>query len=406
MTQFDFRALDASGKTQSGMLEAAAQAQVVEALQAKGWVPMDIAPVGSGLVRNGTWNWRRGRTRVRLAELVAATDQLSTLLSAGQPLDRALGILNEVGGNPALMAAIADVRDQVRGGAALSDALARHAQIFSSMYCAMVRAGEAGGVLPQVLARLAEHLARASEFRRNVTNALVYPVILLVTVLLSMGFLLAYVVPQFADMYANLHAELPWFSRIVLGIGMAVRRWWMLLAGAVFVALLVINLWLKRPESKRWLEQRMLSVRGLGPLLAKMEAERYLRTLATLLVSGVHLVQGLRISRAVFSNGMFVDAAARAEDRVRGGTRFSDAWADAAHFPRLPLQMARIGEEAGELDAMLLKASDTLAADIRTRLDRVLAALVPAVTVLMFLLIGAVVMSILVPLYDLTSVIG
>jgi len=144
----------------------------------------------------------------------------------------------------------------------------------------------------------------------------------------------------------------------------------------------------------------------LKPLLAKMEAERYLRTLATLLGSGVHLVQALRISRAVFSNGMFVDAAARAEDRVRGGTRFSDAWADVVQFPRLPLQMARIGEEAGELGTMLLKASDTLAADIRTRLDRVLAALVPAVTVVMFLLIGAVVMSILVPLYDLTSVIG
>ncbi|MGG6462370.1 type II secretion system F family protein [Solilutibacter silvestris] len=404
--QFDFRALDGSGKLQSGTLEAAAQAQVVEALQAKGWVPMEIAPSGDGSVHGIGWNWRKARNRVRLPELVAFTEQLSTLLSAGQPLDRALGILHDAGGNPALTAAVGEVRDQVRGGSALSDALGRHPQMFSSMYCAMVRAGEAGGVLPQVLARLAEHLARSSEFRRNVINALVYPVILLATVLLSMAFLLAYVVPQFADMYANLHAELPWFSKIVLGLGMAVRRWWMVIAGIVFAALLVFNFWLKQPASKRLVEQRLLSTRWIGPLLAKMEAERYLRTLATLLASGVHLVQGLRISRAVLSNGQFLDSAARVDDLVRSGTRFSDAWSSEPYFPRLPLQMARIGEEAGELDRMLLKASDTLAADIRTRLDRVLAALVPAVTVLMFALIGAVVMSILVPLYDLTSVIG
>ena len=406
MTQFVFRALDEAGKRQSGSLEAAASTQVVDALRAKGWIPVEIAPAGDGLARGVNWSWRNARSRVRLQELVAITEQLSTLLSAGQPLDRALGILHEADGNPALISAIGDVRDQVRGGSALSDALARHPQIFSSMYCAMVRAGEAGGVLPQVLARLAEHLARSSEFRRNVINALVYPVILLATVLLSMGFLLAYVVPQFADMYANLHAELPWFSRIVLGIGMAIRQWWPLLAGVLFVALLVFNIWLKRPTSKRLVEQRLLATRWLGPLLAKMEAERYLRTLATLLASGVHLVQALRITRAVLSNSQFLDSAARAEDLVRSGTRFSDAWAGDVHFPRLPLQMARIGEEAGELGGMLLKASDTLAADIRTRLDRVLAALVPAVTVLMFLLIGAVVMSILVPLYDLTSVIG
>lgn len=404
--QFDFRALDEAGKLQSGSLEAAGQAHVIDSLRAKGWTPMEIAPAGIGLSRGIAWNSRNIRSRVRLQELVTMTEQLSTLLLAGQSLDRALGILHEAGGNPVLMAAIVDVRDQVRSGAALSDALARHSQIFSSMYCAMVRAGEAGGVLPQVLARLAEHLARASEFRRNVINALVYPVILLATVLLSMGFLLAYVVPQFADMYTNLHAELPWFSRIVLGVGMAVRHWWMVLVGVVFVVLLAFNVWMKQPASKRLVEQRLLATRGLGSLLAKMEAERYLRTLATLLTSGVHLVQALRISRAVLSNGQFLDSGARAEERVRGGTRFSDAWSDAGHFPKLPLQMARIGEEAGTLDAMLLKAADTLAADIRTRLDRVLAALVPAVTVLMFLLIGAVVMSILVPLYDLTSVIG
>ena len=405
MASYRFNAIDEKGQARVGLLDAPDAAGAVAQLHARQWTPLEVLPAG-GRSRDGGWRpWRRS-ARIGSEQLLGFTDQLATLLNAGQPIDRALAILQESAHGEAMAAVVAEVRDEVRGGASLSDAMSRHGDAFPPLVQSLVKAGEAGGTLPQALHRLNDYLARSAGFRRGLVNAAIYPAILMATVLLSMGFLLGYVVPQFAEMYANLQAELPWFSKMVLGLGMAVREWWWLLLALVFLALILANAWLKRPESKPVLDAWLLKRKVLGPLLARIEAERWLRTLSTLLESGVPMMSALRLAQGVLGNAVMARAATRAGEAVRSGARLSDALAPEPHFPRLALQMMRVGEEAGALDSLLLKAADTLEADIRRVLDRAMAALVPVVTVVMFVLIGVVVMSILVPLYDLTSVIG
>lgn len=405
MAAYRFSAVDEKGQTREGVLDAIDGAGAIAQLHARQWTPLDVQPASA---RTGRSRWRFGHRRgaVSSDQLLGFTDQLATLLAAGQPIDRALSILQESASNEAMAAVVAGVRDDVRGGASLSDAMARHGDAFPPLVQSLVKAGEAGGTLPQALHRLNDYLARSAGFRRGLINAAIYPAILMATVLLSMGFLLGYVVPQFAEMYANLQAELPWFSKVVLGLGMAVREWWWLLFALLFIGLILANAWLKRPESKPVLDAWLLRRKLLGPLLSRIEAERWLRTLATLLESGVPMMNALRLAQGVLGNAVLASAVTQAGEAVRSGARLSDALAAEPHFPRLALQMMRVGEEAGALDGLLLKAADTLEQDIRRVLDRAMAALVPVVTVVMFVLIGVVVMSILVPLYDLTSVIG
>ena len=404
MKDFDFRAFDRYGKTHTGHINASNKSKAAESLQQKGLIPQEVVPTRkfNGKVFQA---WRSPRRRVRQNELSTLTDQLAALLSAGLPLDRALSLVRNGSQSTTLAHALSDVYERVRGGASLSEALARHSQSFSAMFCSMVKAGEASGALHLMLARLSDYITRTAEFHRKVSNALIYPVILILTVAFALCFLMAFVVPQFAEMYANLRVEIPWFTQIVLGLGLVINRGWPILAAFGVISLVVSNIMLKRPSTMRWVQVKLLRTPILGSLIAKIEVERYLRTLSTLMSGGVHITSALNISHSVFSNAWFQQHARIVEERVRRGIRFSDAWEDAKFFPQVPLQIASVGEEAGQLDSMLLKGADMLSGEISTQLERTLGALVPVVTFMMFLLIGGTVMSILVPLYDLTSVI-
>jgi general secretion pathway protein F len=338
--------------------------------------------------------------------VVQFTQQLATLLGAGQPLDRALTILLELPEDDAARRALGDIRDAVRGGAPLSAALERQHGAFGRLYVNMVRAGEAGGSLHETLQRLADYLERSRALRARVVNALVYPAILLAMVGLSLLFLLGYVVPQFAAMYDSLDAELPWFSRLVLGLGEFVRDWWIVVLALPLLALA----WLERKRRDpafqlrfdAWLLQRRLA----GALAAKLDTARLARTLGTLLRNGVPLLAALGIARNVLDNRVLAADVEAAAEEVKNGIGLSAALGRGKRFPRLALQMIQVGEESGALDAMLLKAADTFEQDASITLDRLLAALVPAVTLLLALVVGVVIMAVLSPIYDLTSVVG
>ena len=338
--------------------------------------------------------------------LVQFTQQLATLLAAGQPLDRGLTILLELPEDEAARRTIGDIREAVRGGASLSSALERQHGVFGRLYVNMVRAGEAGGSLHETLQRLADYLERSRALRARVVNALVYPAILLAMVGLSLLFLLGYVVPQFSAMYDSLEADLPLFSRLVLGLGNLVRDWWIVILAVPLLALV----WLERKRREPafqlrfhgWLLQRKLA----GPLVAKLETARLARTLGTLLRNGVPLLAALGIARNVLDNRVLAADVDAAADEVKNGIGLSTALGRGKRFPRLALQMIQVGEESGALDAMLLKAADTFEQETSLAMDRMLAALVPAVTLVLALVVGLVILAVLSPIYDLTSVVG
>src|SRR6476646_507612 len=305
MPLYRYKALNTRGEMLDGQMEAGSDAEVVLRLQEQGHLPVEARPASEG---GGAFAWQR---------LVQFTQQLATLLGAGQPLDRALTILLELPEDETARRTIADVRDAVRGGTALSTALERQHGTFSCLYINMVRAGEAGGSMHETLLRLADYLERSRAMRGRVINAMIYPAILLVMVSLSLLFLLGFVVPQFSAMYDSLDAPLPWFTKIVLGIGMLVRNWWIVLLAVP--ALLVWWLDRKRrdPAFRARFDEWILQQKFAGPLVAKIETARLARTLGTLLKNGVPLLTALGIGRTVLGNRALADTVEAAADDVK-----------------------------------------------------------------------------------------
>ena len=405
MALYRYKALNARGELLDGQMEAASNAEVAARLQEQGHLPVE-AKLASEAGGESAWRALFKPKPFAGQRLVQFTQQLATLLAAGQPLDRALSILLELPEDEAARRTISDIREAVRGGASLSAALDRQHGAFSRLFVNMVRAGEAGGNLHETLQRLADYLERSRAMRARVVNALVYPAILLAMVGLSLLFLLGYVVPQFSAMYDSLDADLPWFSQLVLGLGVFVRDWWTLLLAIPVLALL----WLDRKRRDpafmlgfdAWLLQRKLA----GPLVARLDTARLARTLGTLLRNGVPLLSALGIARNVLDNRVLANDVDAAAEEVKNGIGLSAALGKGKRFPRLALQMIQVGEESGALDAMLLKTADTFEQETSIAMDRLLAALVPAVTLVLATVVGIVILAVLSPIYDLTNVVG
>ena len=405
MALYRYKALNARGETLTGQMEAGSDAEVAARLQEQGHLPME-AKLASEAGSEVNWRALFKPKPYAGARLVQFTQQLATLLGAGQPLDRALTILLEQPEDEDSRRVLADIRDTVRGGAALSSALERHHDIFGRLYVNMVRAGEAGGSLQDTLQRLSEYLERARALRVRVVNALVYPVILLAMVGLSLLFLLGYVVPQFSAMYDSLGADLPWFSRLVLWTGNFVRNWWIVVLALPLLAVLWLDRKRRDQAFMRRVDEWLLQNRFAGPLVAKLDTARLARTLGTLLRNGVPMLAALGIARNVLDNRVLSADVEAAADAVRNGGGLSVALGKSKRFPRLALQMIQVGEESGVLDAMLIKVADTFEADTQTTMDRLLAALVPAITLVLAVVVGVVILSVLAPIYDLTNVVG
>lgn len=405
MALFRYKALSTAGETLEGQMEAASAEEVVVRLQEQGHLPVEARradEAGGGAAWGGLFR----RREFDEAQVLQFTQQLATLLGAGQPLDRALGILLELPDSPEARRVVERVREAVRGGAPLSTALEQQHGVFSRLYVNLVRAGEAGGSVHEALKRLADYLERSARLRGRVINALIYPVILVVMVFASVGFLMAVVVPQFQVLFESLNAELPWYSKAVLDLSLFVRDWWW----ALLLALGLLGLWLasrlRQPAARRALDARLLRMRLVGDLVARLDTARLARTLGTLVRNGVPLLGALNLSRPVLSNRILDEALAAAAEEVKTGSGLGYALGRQKVFPRLAVQMVQVGEESGELDTMLLKVADTFDLETGNALDRLMAALVPALTVLMTAVVAVIILSVLLPIYDLTNSIG
>ncbi len=401
MALFRYKALSATGETLDGQMEAASAEEVIVRLQDQGHLPVEArrAETGGGEGLGSLFK----RREFGADQTLQFTQQLATLLGAGQPLDRALGILLELPDSVQARRVIERIRESVRGGAPLSTALEQQHGLFSRLYVNLVRAGEAGGSLQESLRRLSDYLERSAALRGRVINALIYPVILLVLVFLSVAFLLAVVVPQFQALFESMNAEIPWYSAAVLHVSLFLRAWWWLLLPAAAALLAWVGYRLNQPAARRALDERVLRWRFVGDLVAKLDTARLARTLGTLVRSGVPLLSALNLSRPVLSNRVLTEAIETASEEVKTGSGLGYALGRQKVFPRLAVQMIQVGEESGELDTMLLKVADTFDQETGNALDRLLAALVPMLTLLMTAIIGAIMLSVLLPIYDLTS---
>lgn len=398
MSLFKYRALDALGVAQNGTLEARDQDAAVAALQKRGLMVLSVEAAGLGGLRRAL-----GSGQLSGAALVSFTQQLATLLGAGQPLERSLGILLKQPGQPQTRALIERIREQVKAGKPLSAALEEEGTQFSSLYISMVRAGEAGGALENTLRQLSEYLERSQLLRGEVINALIYPAFLVVGVLGSLALLLAYVVPQFVPIFKDLGVPIPMITEAILALGQFLSDYGLLVLAGLIVLAWGMALGLRDPQRRERRDRRLLGLRIIGPLLQRIEAARLARTLGTLLSNGVALLQALLIARQVCTNRALRAQVEQATDSVKSGGTLAGAFGAQPLLPDLALQMIEVGEQAGELDSMLLKVADVFDVEARRGIDRMLAALVPALTVVMAGMVAVIMLAIMLPLMSLTS---
>lgn len=405
MPLFRFKALSAAGEPIDGQMEAANADEVIVRLQDQGHLPVEARRADEAGQGFSLATLTR-KQEMGAEQILQFTQQLATLLGAGQPLDRALGILLELPEGGAAKKVIERIRDAVRGGAPLSVALEQQHGVFSRLYVNLVRAGESGGGLHDALRRLGDYLERSRELRARVLNALIYPMILVTLVLGSVTFLLLVVVPQFEALFSSLDAELAWYTSAVLWFSRALRGYWWVFAAAAVLGVLWLNRLWADPAWRLRLDERLLGMRYVGSLVARLDTARLARTLGTLVGNGVPLLQALNLGRNVLSNRVLGNALEAAATEVKNGAGLGYALGRQKVFPRLAVQMVQVGEESGELDAMLIKVADTFDLETRNALDRLLALLVPALTLLMTVVVGAIILSVLLPIYDLTGNLG
>ncbi len=405
MTLYRYQVIDASGEVQDGQLEAANEELAVTRLRDQGLMLLQLQEAsGSGF--SLALNFGLRSQRISNKALVLLTGQLSSLLGAGLPLDRALTVLISISEDPKVANLLTRVQEQVRGGSNLADALEAQHGVFSRLYLNMVRAGELGGSLEVVMQRLAEFLERARALRDTVISALIYPSILFSVAVLSVLILLTWVVPQFQELFADSGKALPLATQIVIAAGDGLRHYWWVGAGVVFLLVVWMRNQLAQPDSRlRW-DGWFLRWPLVGGLVSRVEMARFSRTLGTLLGNGVALLSALAIVRETMTNQVLANAVGQLADNLKSGQNLSGPLQDSGVFPPLAVHMIRVGEETGQLEAMLLKVADTYDREVQSTVQRMLALLEPLMILGLGVVIAAIIMSILVAIMSLNELAG
>ncbi len=402
MPVFVYRAADRRGQTIDGVMEAADARAVIERLHREAYYPIRVVPHAE----RRPWSLSLGGSaRVRQRDLLAFTQQLATLFEAGIPLDRALGILQDLAPSPRLRVIVADLLRSVRGGASLGEALAKHhPRPFSRLYINMVRAGEKGGVLEVTLRRLAEFLEARAAFTDAVISALAYPVVVTAVGAAAVIFLLTFVIPRFTSIFADFDQAIPLPTQVLLTVSTAVREHWWVGLLAVLAAVLGWRVWTSTPEGRLAWDRLLLRLPLAGPLAMKVETARFARTLGTMLKSGVPVLGALAVVGEMMSNQVVGRAVERLSDTVRRGATVASGLAEHALFPPLAVHMVRVGEETGRLEEMLLKTAETYENDVRTELRRIIGLLEPAIILVMGVVVAFIVLAMLMAIFSINEV--
>jgi general secretion pathway protein F len=383
--------------------EAENDSLLILALQNEGVIPLKVRESRDNILSFLFPNSASG-LNISQKDVGIFTRELATLLGAGLPLDRSLSVLIDLtDDNTPINQMTSSILGKVKSGAPLSDALDAQSKVFSRFYLNMIRAGEAGGSLETVLERLADYMEQSKELRDTVSTAMIYPMILIVISFASVFLLLTFVVPQFTEMFENSGKELPIPTQVVVGIADFLGKyWWAVLAGAL---LLVAWIKFQLSDSKRrrvW-DYRFLKVPLINDLIVKIQVASFSRTLETLLGNGVTLLSALSIARETLTNSAIADTVEKAAQSLKQGGGMSEVLIESGQFPKMALQMIKLGEETGRLQEMLEKVSITYDKEIKTAIHRMLAMLEPALIVILGIVIAGIIISILMAILSVND---
>ncbi len=428
MPTFEYKALQDDGSPTLGKVEAGGRGDAMQILEDRGWTPLKLTEIGGSTssaafrnrenastatggsklpsLRNAAGKWGFESKRVPFAALEDFTRSLSSLLTAGVPLSRALTILYKETTQPAAAAKWRELHDLVVDGAPLADAMNRSPDVFPRIYVAMVESGEAGGFLDVVLAQVADFQAREKELRAKVMAAMMYPVVLLLLATGVVIFLLVFFIPRFQTLFAGFDAALPLLTRVIVAASDAVRHYGLFLLAAVVGLGYFGRNWLKQDSSKRLMENVLLRTPIVGPLAAQLAMARFCRMLGTLLGAGVSLMSGLIVARRSLGYQTLIDLVADSTERVKKGETLAISLEGARTiFGGSSLEMISVAEESGRLDQELIR----LASVTETTLDRQLKTAISLAEPLMLFLIagviGVIFIGMVIPIFTIQDYI-
>ncbi len=400
---FTYRALAPAGSTQTGEMVGESQAAVAAQLRLRGLTVIDVNTKSSALDLDEILDrWRPVKAR----DVTVLARQLATMVASGLSLLRALYILEEQTETTKLKGAISSVRQDVEAGLALSQAMSKHPGVFNDLFVAMVRAGEAGGNLEEVLERVAIQLEKDDHLRRTVRTAMVYPTVIAVFAVGVLAGMILFIIPIFAAMFEDLGGDLPTLTAIMIRISDAMRTYWYLFLGAPIVLAVAFSKW-KASETggMMWDRLKLRLPLKIGDIVLKIAVARFSRTLGTLTASGVPILQSLEITARTAGNRVISDPIAEVRESVRQGETLAVPLGKTGVFPIMVTQMMAVGEETGALDTMLHKLADFYDSEVEAMLKALTSVIEPAMMIFVGAIVGLVVISMYMPMFKIFELV-
>ncbi|HYE19581.1 MAG TPA: type II secretion system F family protein [Tepidisphaeraceae bacterium] len=407
MTTFAYTALDRNGRQQTGTIPADNRAAAMDHVLGQGLSPIKIEEkAGAGANAANVDPAAKPPTKVPAKAIEAFTRELANLLSAGLPLARALALLKREASHPAAKYVWTQIHDDVVGGESLADSLAKWPRSFSSVYVAMVRAGEAGGFLHVVLQQIADFRTREQELRGKMKAAMVYPIALALVATAVLIFLLTFFIPRFSSLFAQFGGNLPGLTKVIVAASGLLTKYGLYVGIAVVFGIIMARRALTSESGKRFIERATLRTPIIGPLGARFGLVRFARMLGTLVGAGVPLVASLKVAKEALGNQTLADSIGRAIEEVQRGQPLSKSLAgNAILFPPSVIEMISVAEETGRLDKELVRMSTSYESELDRGLRLVVAMAEPLLLFLMAGLIGTVVVGMLLPIFSLQDLI-
>jgi general secretion pathway protein F len=411
MPVYQYKGYRTDGGAATGIVDAESPKVARLKLRKVGVFPTDMVEqgqtaVGSSGKKSAISVTMSGRSpALTTTDVALMTRQLATLLVAGLPLVEALGVLVDQADKKVIKSLMADVREQIRGGKSLSAALEQYPKEFSQIYVHMVRAGEASGALDQILFRLAEFLEKQLSLKHKVTNAVLYPALMLVVGIALLFFLMTFVVPKITAVFTNLKQALPWPTVILMSISRFCADYWMILLGAVAVLIWAVRRIVKTETGRTTADRLLLKLPLIGEVARMVSISRLASTLATMLGSGVQLLDALDVSKRVMNNRVLEQTVEEARQNIREGETIADPLKRSGKFPALATHMIAVGERSGEIEEMLRRIGQIYDAEVDRVIARFTSLLEPIMILVMGVLVFFIVVAILLPIFEMGQMV-
>ncbi|HNR36945.1 MAG TPA: type II secretion system inner membrane protein GspF [Candidatus Hydrogenedentes bacterium] len=411
MAIYEYKAIMKSGRSTRGVIDADSPATARRKLREQGLFPTEIVEAKGdkvsavAAVEASPGESRRRQLsfgRVSVRDIAMMTRQFAVLLHAGMPLVEALGATLAQTSKPRLKKALYDIRDKVKGGSSLADALARHPKVFSSLYSNMVGAGEAGGALEQVLFRLADILEHQAKLKSRIISTLMYPMFMALFAVGVIIFMMLVIVPRITLIFEKQKQELPGVTKVLIGVSRFIGDYWWILLLAAAGLFFLWRIWVVTQAGRMRWDRIKLKAPVYGGLQIKLITARFARTLGTMLESGLPMMQAMDVVRTVVDNRVIEEALAEVKAGVRRGKDLAQPLRESGLFPPMLIHMVDLGQRSGEMEGMLLKVADTYDEDVRLAMDAMVSLMEPVIIVIMGLFVGFLVFSILLPILNMS----